>query len=66
MSLSNLLTDKKYMERIFLEHRLYYVFQSAEDNGGFQTFDDMAIVKIMKEIVPEYKSQVSKYQVLDN
>ena len=54
------------MERIFLEHRLYYVFQSAEDNGGFQTFDDMAIVKIMKEIVPEYKSQVSKYQVLDN
>ena len=31
-----------------------------------RTFDDMAIVKIMKEIVPEYKSQVSKYQVLDN
>ena len=31
-----------------------------------KTFDDMAIVKIMKEIVPEYKSQVSKYQVLDN
>lgn len=27
--------------------------------------DDMAIVKKMKEIVPEYKSQVSKYQVLD-
>ncbi|WP_293588646.1 polysaccharide biosynthesis protein [Prevotella sp.] len=29
------------------------------------THDDMAIVKKMKEIVPEYKSQVSKYQVLD-
>jgi len=29
------------------------------------TFDDMATVKVMKEIVPEYKSQVSKYQVLD-
>lgn len=29
------------------------------------TFDDMAIVRKMKEIVPEYKSQVSKYQVLD-
>lgn len=29
------------------------------------SFDDMEIVKVMKEIVPEYKSQVSKYQVLD-
>ena len=30
------------------------------------TFDDMAIVKKMKEIVPEYKSQHSKYSELDN
>ena len=30
-----------------------------------ETFDDMAIVKVMKEIVPEFKSQVSKYSVLD-
>lgn len=30
-----------------------------------QTFDDMAIVRKMKEIVPEFKSQQSKYQVLD-
>lgn len=30
-----------------------------------ESFDDMAIVKKMKEIVPEYKSMVSKYQVLD-
>ena len=29
------------------------------------TYDDMAIVKKMKEIVPEYKSKVSKYEVLD-
>ena len=27
--------------------------------------DDMAIVKIMKEIVPEYKSKCSKYEALD-
>lgn len=30
------------------------------------TYDDMAIVKKMKEIVPEYKSQHSKYAELDN
>ena len=29
------------------------------------TFDDMAIVRVMKEIVPEYKSMASKYNVLD-
>lgn len=28
-------------------------------------YDDMAIVKKMKEIVPEYKSRHSKYEVLD-
>jgi FlaA1/EpsC-like NDP-sugar epimerase len=28
-------------------------------------YDDMAIVKKMKEIVPEYKSQHSKYEALD-
>ena len=30
-----------------------------------KTFDDMAIVRKMKEIVPEYKSKVSKYKVQD-
>lgn len=30
-----------------------------------KTFDDMAIVKKMKEIVPEFKSMNSKYQVFD-
>lgn len=29
------------------------------------SYDDMEIVKIMKEIVPEYKSKSSKYEVLD-
>ena len=29
------------------------------------TYDDMAIVRKMKEIVPEYKSQHSKYSELD-
>ena len=30
------------------------------------TYDDMAVVKKMKEIVPEYKSQHSKYSELDH
>jgi FlaA1/EpsC-like NDP-sugar epimerase len=30
-----------------------------------KNYDDMAIVKKMKEIVPEYKSQHSKYEALD-
>ena len=30
-----------------------------------KTFDDMAIVKVMKEIVPEYKSRQIKYEILD-
>ena len=29
------------------------------------TYDDMTIVKIMKEIVPEFKSRQSKYEALD-
>lgn len=31
-----------------------------------KSFDDMAIVRVMKDIVPEYKSKQSKYEVLDN
>ena len=30
-----------------------------------RTFDDMATVRVMKEIVPEYKSRCSKYEALD-
>ena len=28
-------------------------------------YDDMAVVKMMKQIVPEFKSQHSRYEVLD-
>lgn len=31
-----------------------------------KSFDDMTIVRVMKDIVPEYKSRQSKYEVLDN
>ena len=30
-----------------------------------KSYDDMAIVRKMKEIVPEYKSSISKYEVID-
>lgn len=47
-----------------------YDYEEAKKNEDellriSKTHDDMAIVKKMKEIVPEYKSQVSKYEVLD-
>ena len=37
----------------------------AELSNLAKTYDDMQIVAKMKQIVPEYKSQHSKYQVLD-
>ena len=48
-----------------------YDYETACENErrlmeGSETFDDMAIVKVMKEIVPEYRSRQSKYEVLDN
>lgn len=39
------------------------VIQQLIDNA--EQFDDMATVRLMKQIVPEYKSQHSKYEVLD-
>ena len=30
-----------------------------------KTFDDMAIVRVMKEIVPEYRSRCSVYEAID-
>lgn len=45
-----------YKEALANEIRLY--------EASF-TFNDMEIVKIMKEIVPEYKSRYSKYAILD-
>ena len=48
-----------------------YDYETACENERLlmevsETFDDMAIVKVMKEIVPEYRSRQSKYEVLDN
>ena len=45
----------------------YEVAKANEDEllSLSYTHDDMAIVKKMKEIVPEYKSQQSKYEVFD-
>lgn len=45
-----------YEEALANEERLY------QTSFGY---DDMAIVKIMKEIVPEFKSRHSKYEALD-
>lgn len=47
-----------------------YEYQTALKNEerlmeASYSFDDMGIVRIMKEIVPEYKSPSSKYEVLD-
>ena len=47
-----------------------YDYETALENEerllhASYTFDDMEIVKIMKEIVPEFKSNNSKYEVLD-
>ena len=47
-----------------------YDYESAIQNEerllkASYTFDDMEIVRIMKEIVPEFKSNNSKYEVLD-
>ena len=47
-----------------------YDYETALENEerllkASYTFNDMEIVKIMKEIVPEYKSHCSKYEVLD-
>lgn len=47
-----------------------YEYNAALENeerlwSASYSFDDMEIVRIMKEIVPEYKSPSSKYAVLD-
>lgn len=47
-----------------------YDYKTAAENEerllqASYSFDDMEIVKIMKEIVPEFKSNNSKYEVLD-
>jgi len=49
--------EYEYEEAVANEERLLEASYS---------YDDMAIVKVMKEIVPEFKSKVSKYEALDN
>ena len=48
--------EYEYEDAVNQEQRLY--------DASF-AFDDMGTVKIMKEIVPEFKSRHSKYEVLD-
>lgn len=47
-----------------------YDYEEARQNEDqlyalSQTADDMAIVRKMKEVVPEFRSQHSKYEALD-
>ena len=47
-----------------------YDYEEARQNEDqlyalSQTADDMEIVRKMKEVVPEFKSQHSKYEALD-
>ena len=48
--------EYEYEEALEQEKRLY--------DTSF-LYDDMAVVKVMKEIVPEFKSRQSKYEALD-
>lgn len=63
-------TKPTYHPKIMIAKVRSYDYEAAKKNEDellqlSYTHDDMLIVKKMKEIVPEYKSQVSKYEVLD-
>ena len=63
-------TKPTYHPKIMIANVRSYDYETAKKNEDellqlSYTHDDMLIVKKMKEIVPEYKSQVSKYEVLD-
>lgn len=63
-------TKPTYHPKIMIANVRSYDYETAKKNEDellqlSYTHDDMVIVKKMKEIVPEYKSQVSKYEVLD-
>lgn len=64
-------TKPTYHPKIMIAKVRSYDYETAKKNEDellqlSYTHDDMLIVKKMKEIVPEYKSQVSKYEVLDH
>lgn len=63
-------TKPTHHPKIMIANVREYDYETACHNEtrlleASRSFDDMAIVKIMKEIVPEYKSKCSKYEVLD-
>lgn len=63
-------TKPTYHPKIMIAKVRSYDYETAKKNEDellqlSYTHDDMLIVKKMKEIVPEYKSQESKYEVLD-
>lgn len=64
-------TKPTYHPKIMIAKVRSYDYETAKKNEDellqlSYTHDDMVIVKKMKEIVPEYKSQVSKYEILDH
>lgn len=63
-------TKPTFHPKIMIAQVRNYDYEVAKQNEDellelSYTHDDMQIVKKMKEIVPEYKSKVSKYEVLD-
>ena len=63
-------TKPTHHPKIMIASVREYDYEVARQNEvrlleASRTFDDMAIVKLMKEIVPEYKSKCSKYEALD-
>ena len=63
-------TKPTHHSKIMIAQVRSYDYEEAKSNEEqllqiSYSHDDMAIVKKMKEIVPEYKSNVSKYEVLD-
>lgn len=63
-------TKPTFHPKIMIAQVRSYDYEVAKQNEDellelSYTHDDMKIVKKMKEIVPEYKSKVSKYEVLD-
>lgn len=63
-------TRPTHHPKIMIANVREYDYETACQNEtrlleASHSFDDMATVKIMKEIVPEYKSKCSKYEVLD-
>ena len=63
-------TKPTFHPKIKIAAVLEYDYEEARQNEDqlyalSQTADDMAIVRKMKEVVPEFKSQHSKYEALD-